>query len=291
METMSRREYITRIVAAITLALATVLGSLCLFSSFAPRGLAVPSRITNRVSHAGVEYQYNLEQKTVTVTSSGDDYVWPLASLMISDDINIQNILLAAEHFDCNAAIAYAMSEPVQQNLIDTIRISTDYAEEYHFKRNASGQITACRIKDSGSGIPDFTLKFKYDKHGRFLSASGTYIPERDTDTKRYEFSCKYAKDGTIQSIKDINQDEPHELSFKKDKAGRFVQLRDLTDKGTEEEAVQVTNFRYNADGMIAEEKNADGFGSTSYVYNHRGQLHKIVYEDHEIVIHSTRLS
>lgn len=290
METMSRKEYFSRIAAAIALALATVLGSLCLFSAFSSHGTLVPSRIVNRTSRAGVECRYDLNNRTATVTSFGDDYVWPLAPYMISDQVNTQNILLAAEHFDCNAAIAYAMSAPVRQNKIDTIRINTDYTEEYHFKRNAGGQITECRIKDSGSGIPDFTLHFQYDKLGRFTSASGTYIPERDSDPKRYEFSCQYAKDGTIKSFTDINQDEPHELSFKKDKAGRFTQLRDLTDKGTEEEALQITNYRYNEDGRLAEEKNADDFGSTSYVYGRNGQLKRIVYEDHEIVIHTTRL-
>lgn len=291
METKSRIEFAARITAAIALALATVFSALCLFHAYGVLGPLVPQRILNNNSRSGIRCNYDLPDKTVTVTSIGEDYVWPLATFLVSDDVNTQNILLAAEHFDCNAPIVYSMTQLVRDNQIDTVRINTDYKEEYRFQRNKKGQITSCRIKDSGSGIPDFTLYFKYDKQGRFSSAYGTYVPERDDGTKSYEFTVKYAPDGTIQSITDINQDETHQLSFKKDKQGRFTQLRDLTDEGTEEEALQITNFTYDENGRLQEERNADGFGSTSYVYRHNGRLHKIVYEDHEIVIHNTRLS
>ena len=290
MENMSKKEFRGRIAAAIALGLATLCGILCLYSAFAVRGMPVPGRITNHPSRAGVTCRYSLPERTMTITSFGDDYVWPLAPFLLSEDVESQNILLAAEHFDFSPAIAFAMSKPIRANRIDTVRIVTDYREEYHFLRDSKGRITACRIKDTGSGIPDFTLRFRYDGHGRFAAASGNYIPTRSDDEKKYLFACKYGEDGHIQSIANINQNYKHEMSFRSDSHGRFTQLSDLTGRGTEEQIAEVTNSRYNNDGRLAEAKSVGDFGSTTYLYRRNGQVRKIIYEDHEITVRSTKL-
>ncbi len=283
---------IPTIVAVAGVLLITAFGVIYLFLGFSSSGISVPSKIFNRDSDAGVTCSYDLSKRTLTITSYGEDYVWPLAPFMLSSQTNRQNLLLSAEHFDCNPAVAFAFSEPVQENKIDTVRIDThDYLEIYTFQRNSQGRVVSCRVTDTGSGIPDFTLYFTYDAKGRFSSIEGNYMPQRDVTEKQYYFGVAYAADGTIESIDIINQSVRNEITFQKDTLGRFTHLEDFLAEGADiQEGTLITDYKYDEHGRLSSEKSADDWGSTVYQYKKDGTLHAIRYEDHTITIHHIKL-
>lgn len=291
MELSARKEIRVRIAGAAIWVAAAILTLSLLLPAFFSAGLWTPSRISDRVSSTDVTFHYSSDEKTVRITSNSEEYVWPLAPFMVNRDTDRQNLLLASEHFDVNPAIAFAFSNAVQSGKIDRVVIDTDdYQEVYRFLRASDGSVRACQVRDSGSGIPDFTLQFKYDSKGRFQSAFGDYIPQRDEDRKHYEFSCQYGADGGIQKIRIINQNDPHLISFQKDSTGRFIRLTDRMDIGTEEETSYTTQISYDTRGRLREETNDRAFGSTIYQYRRNGTLRAIQYKNRKIHIHYVRL-
>ncbi len=219
-----------------------------------PRAVSVPARMVSENTKKAVRYNYDLENGTLTIGTSGTAeaaYGYPYFN---TADPVIQSICQAAFNvFDFSPAILFSCQPIVKTGAVDQVIYQENGTEtDYLFTTDTTGKITKCQIDQNGS---TYSLLYDYDADGRLLKAA-------DSDGQ-YEFDICYQGD-RIQKFTILNRSHAIPASCRFDGRGRLIQM----------------NYTGLRTGKPI---------SVHYTYNNNGLLSKKVLKGQETVFHYNR--